>query len=283
MDELVINERERLHAAELVEAHVPIPEWWFKHNALLSFILNASSATVPEAERFIVRTASRAHDRVWDKELRKRAETLVHEETAHARVHDAYNRYLEVCGFPAFAFSDDTKKLVEFFERTVSLETNLAICAMLEHFTAVFSKQLFDYGILEGEDTDERMDRIWSWHSLEELEHRSTAIDLYRELGGGYLRRILAALLASLLFLIAHTRCLLAFLNAKKLVWKWSTWSSGIPYIWGRKGVYRLFLTHWILYFKPGFHPNDIIIENRLQKQLHHYHIEGELVTYFPE
>lgn len=281
MIEPVINDREREQAARLVKEQVPIPEWWFRKSALLSFLFNASSTTVPEGERFIVRAADDGRKLISDERLQKEAETLMHEETAHARMHDAYNRYLEASGFPAQRYHQETKDLVLFFERRFGVKTRLAICAMIEHFTAIFSKQVLDTGILEGEDVDERMDRVWSWHCLEELEHRSTAIDIYRQLGGGYFRRAAAALLASLLFAITHTRCLLVFLGTKGLLWKWHTWRTGWPYIFGKKGVYRLFLTHWILYFKPGFHPKDIHIEDRFKKQLHHHHIEEELIGYF--
>ena len=86
----------------------------------------------------------------------------------------------------------------------------------------------------------------------------------------------------SILFAFVHTKCLFAFLAEKKLLWKWTTWRNGMPYILGKKGVYRLFLTEWLLFFKPGFHPYQIPIANRYEKQLHHYHIEEELVNYFP-
>jgi predicted metal-dependent hydrolase len=283
MIEPVINERERIHAAELVQAGVPIREWWFKDSALLSFLFNASSATVPEGERFIVRAADDACGLISDEHLKKQGQTLIHEETAHARMHDAYNRYLEEIDLPAQKYNAETKALLLFFERRFSLKTRLAVCAMIEHFTAIFSKQVLDTGILEGEDVDERMDRIWSWHCLEELEHRSTAIDMYRKIGGGYFRRVAAAMLSSVLFAIVHTRCLLVFLNRKGLLWKRRTWKIGWKYIFGKRGVYRLFLTDWVLFFRPGFHPQDIPIENRFQKQLHHYHIEEELVGYFPK
>jgi len=283
MIEPVINDRERIHAEELARDGVPIREWWFKDNALLTFLLNASSTTIPEGERFIVRAVEEARGLIVREALIHSADRLIHEETAHACVHDAYNLYLDDIGLPAKRYGTETKKLLLFFEKRCSLEQRLAICAMIEHFTAIFGKQIFDTGILEGEDVDERMDRVWSWHSLEEIEHRSTAIDIYRELGGGYFTRAWTALYASTLFALVHTSCLLGFLASKKVLWKWKTWKAGLPYVFGRKGVYRLFLTDWILFFRPGFHPYDIPIENRLQKQLHHYHIEGDLVQYFPQ
>lgn len=281
MAEAIINEREAVHAAELTQEHAPIPEWWFRKSALLTFLFNASSTTVPEGERFIVRAAEDACALVHDDELEKRARTLIHEETAHARMHDAYNHYLESLGFKSLKYNAETKRLVEFFERRFTLTERLATCAMIEHFTAIFSKQVLDTGVLEGEDVDERMDRVWSWHCIEELEHRSTAFDMFRELGGGYFTRVYIAMLTSILFAFVHTRCLLEFLHEKKLLWKWSTWRVGMPYVFGKKGVYRLFLTDWILFFKPGFHPYQLPIQQRYKGQLHHYHIEEELVGYF--
>jgi uncharacterized protein len=282
MSEPVINEREQRHAATLTQGKVPIPEWWFRQNALLSFLFNASSTTVPDGERFIVHAVQDGMVFVSDAELRKRAETLIHEETGHARMHDAYNRYLESIGLPSLHYNEETRALLQFFDHRLSLTARLAVCAMIEHFTALFSKQILDTGILEGEDVDERMDRVWSWHCLEELEHRSTAIDIYRSIGGGYFERVFWAWFVSLLFAFVHTRCLIAFLHAKKAFWHWGTWRPGLPYVFGRKGVYHLLLTDWMRFFVPGFHPDQIHIENRFRKQLHHYHIEDELVGYFP-
>lgn len=283
MDEPVINERERRHAAELTEARVPIREWWYRDNALLSFLFNTSSATVPEGERFIVRAAADAMKLVKDERLKKQAETLIHEETAHARMHDAYNRYLESIGLPALIYNEETKQLLAFFERRFTLKQRLVTCTIIEHFTALFSKQILDVGILEGEDVDERMDRVWSWHCIEEMEHRSTAIDLYRALGGDYFTRLYIGLFVSVMFLLVHNRCLLAFLGKKNLLWNWNVWTKGMPYVFGKKGVYRLILIDWLYYFKPGFHPTDVPILNRFDKQLHHYHIEDELVGYFAD
>lgn len=282
MHEPVINEREQVHAADLAARQVPIREWWFRDNALLSFLFNASSTTVPDGELFIVRAIDEAQQLVEDEELKRHAAVLIHEETAHARMHYAYNRYLDGIGLPSLKYNAQSAALLAGFERRFTLLMRLATCAMIEHFTAIFSKQVLDTGILEGEDVDERMDRVWSWHCLEELEHRSTAIELYRALGGGYFMRIWIATITSLLFALVHTRCLLAFLASKHVLWKWHTWRTGMPYVFGRRGVYRLFVTEWIRYYRPGFHPKDIPILNRFHKQLHHYHIEEELVGYFP-
>ncbi|MBY0110627.1 metal-dependent hydrolase [Patescibacteria group bacterium] len=281
MSEPVINERERQAALSLTKNQVPIREWWFKDNALLTFAFNTSSATVPEGERFIVRAAADAKKLITDPELKKQADILIHEETAHAQMHDAYNGYLDAQGFPATKHVQETKVLLLFFERVFSLKMRLVTCMIIEHFTNTYSKQVLDIGVLEGEDTDERMDRVWSWHCIEEMEHRSTAVDLYRALGGGYFLRVSIGAFVSVAFFVAHVRCLVDFMTAKKLFWNGTIWKKGLPYLLGKKGVYYLVLKYWLTYFKPGFHPTDIPIENRFNKQLHHYHIEDELVGYF--
>lgn len=281
MGEPVINEREKENATLLTKRNTPIREWWFKDNALLTFAFNATSATVPEGERFIVRATNDVLKLIADEHLKKQGETLIHEETAHARMHDAYNRYLDSQGFPATKHVKETEALLKFFERIFTLKMRLITCTIIEHFTATYSKQVLDIGILEGEDVDERMDRVWSWHCIEEMEHRSTAIDLYRKIGGGYPLRVTVGAFVSILFAITHTRCIIDFLSAKKLLWKTNAWRKGLPYLFGKKGVYYLVFKYWLSYFRPGFHPTQIPILNRYNKQLHHYHIEDELVGYF--
>lgn len=281
MDESVINEREQEHARELTEKKEPIREWWYRDSALVSFLFNTSSATVPEGERFIVRAAEDAKKMVLDQVLIAHADTLIHEETAHARMHDAYNRYLDSQGFFATKKSADMKALLTFFEKRFSLHERLVTCTIIEHFTVLFSKQILDQGILEGEDVDERMDRVWSWHCIEEMEHRSTAMDLYRAMDGKYFTRLYIGIFVSVMFAFVHTQNLIGFLRAKKLLWKAETWKHTWKYIFGTKGIYRLIVIHWLQYFVPGYHPNQIPILNRYNKQLHHYHIEDELVGYF--
>jgi hypothetical protein len=53
--------------------------------------------------------------------------------------------------------------------------------------------------------------------------------------------------------------------------------------LFGKKGVYRHLLIDWLRLFWPTFRPTDIPISNRLQKQLRHYHVESELISYFKD
>ena len=54
-----------------------------------------------------------------------------------------------------------------------------------EHFTAILAEFMLAHPqALDG--AEPRLRTMWLWHSAEESEHRSTAFDVYRALGGGW-------------------------------------------------------------------------------------------------
>lgn len=229
----------------------------------------------------MVDTVQEAMPLIIDTLLLHEAEKIVHEEVAHYRVHDTYNEYLRRSGVRIDKYVDITMRLKNFIHRRFSLLTRLAICSSTEHFTATMSRQILDSGILEGKDVDERMDIVWSWHALEELDHRNTVFDIYLALGGGYFRRVYAMLISTVLFLYIHHVCMFSLLRQRKILFSSRAWKSGIPHLFGKQGIYRALAWNWLLFFKPSFHPIQIPIENKLKKQLHHYHIESQLIKYF--
>lgn len=281
MSEAVVNEREARHAEELRTHNTPIPSLWFKDNILFTLFVNASSVGIPDAERFVVATVEELLAQKDFPKLKERTTTLIHEEIAHSRVHDAYNEYLKTTGLSIGWQVRQGNYLLDFMKRRFALKTRLAVCAMIEHFTASMARQILDTGIFEGEDVDERMDRMWTWHSLEELHHRSTVFDLYAAAGGTYSRRVFAGLFATGLFLYLQHAGLIAFLRQRGDLFRFQVWRKGLPFLFGRRGVYRHLFWNWLFFFSPRFHPGLVPIRNELKKQLQHYHIESELIAYF--
>lgn len=283
MEETVVNERERLHAEEMQREGEPIRTWWYKDNILLSLFLNAGSAGIPDAERFVYETVQEAAAQHEFPDLGRAIQNIIHEEMAHSRVHDAYNEYVRATGLDIDGYIEQGRRILAFLKRRCSLKTRLAIASTIEHFTASMAKQVLDVGLLEGEDVDERMDRVWTWHALEEIDHRETVFDVYQAMGGGFVRRVCAALLATGIFLYMQPVGVLSFMRQRGVLWNLRVWRTGLPLLFGRKGVYRHLLIDWLRLFWPTFRPTDIPISNQLQKQLHHYHVESELISYFKD
>jgi hypothetical protein len=281
MEEPVVNERERKHAHSLQARGIKIPPVWYKHDALFSLFCNASSIQIPDAERFVVDTVREAARAGSFPGLETEIEKLIHEEIAHSEVHDAYNEYIKTTGLSIDRHTAKIKRIARFLHRHCSLQTKLAMCATTEHFTASLAKEILETGIFEGKDVDERMDRVWTWHALEELDHRSIAFDLYIATGGTYLRRVLTGLLATVLFFYLHHTCFLSLLRQRGLLFNGRVWRRGLPHIFGKHGIYRHFFIDWLAFFRIDFHPEKIPIRNVFKQQLHHYHVESELMDYF--
>ncbi|HEV3245148.1 MAG TPA: metal-dependent hydrolase [Candidatus Paceibacterota bacterium] len=279
--EPVVNERERRHAQELMARHVPIPNVWYKRNIFFTLFMNAGSVGIPDAERFVVSAVEAFAESGDYPTLRELIIHIIVEEKAHARVHDAYNEYLRSTGLSFDRYIRQSTRFLDFVSRRFSIKSRLAFACTIEHFTATGARQILDYAIFEGEDVDERMDRVWTWHALEELDHRSTVFDLYLAAGGGYFRRVSVAFFATAVFIYFQHPCFLSFLRQRGVLWNGRVWRNGLPYLFGKKGVYRRMFFDWLKLFRPGFHPTDIPIRNVLQKQLHHYHMEDELIKYF--
>ena len=63
----------------------------------------------------------------------------------------------------------------------------------MEHFTALLAEQLLDDEHFVRQ-ADPEMIKIWQWHALEELEHKSVAYDVYELIGNSRTERVAAAL-----------------------------------------------------------------------------------------
>jgi predicted metal-dependent hydrolase len=236
------------------------------------------SVSIPESERFIASTAKIARLTLSDDTQKRAADTLIHEEEAHTRVHAAYNELLRRQGYQIARFEAFEKKLSHFFEQR-SLKTRLALCLCGEFFTAVMGKHLFQNRICEEEGIDERMRALWTWHSLEELDHRNTAFDLYLHQGGGYLRRVLVMIVMTILYFVTHLACFFALLKQDHVSLTSETRKDGRSFLFGKKGFYRAVITSWFAFFKPGFHPlKDIHLETGLAPELHHFHVEEHFI-----
>jgi hypothetical protein len=132
----------------------------------------------------------------------------------------------------------------------------LAITAANEHFTAIFAEWMLKNSDLLN-DCEQRLKVMWLWHSAEESEHKSTAFDLYRTLGGNEKWRLRWFRRVTVMFLIDMLRQTLNNLRHDGTLWKWSTWKSAGAYLFGRRGLFRESYRPWKQYLRKDFHPRQ--------------------------
>jgi len=265
----------------LVDQRVPIKKFWFHDDAFKSAFFDASSVLIPGPERYIIGIVAPLKLRGGDRDLVRRKEILLEEEGAHAKVHDRYNAMLESEGYDIARYQAWPKSVQDFFDRHLSLKSRLAMCAAVEHFTASISiyclrnRRIFD-GI------DERMKKVWLWHFMEEVDHRSALFDIYRNLGGGYLRR--ASIMAVMLFASG----LHHFWTYQGLLWQSgkffdpkTRWHELKFLITKDAFVFKMAMP-FLKYLMPWFHPKRIDFTPSIEHEIHRRPIENQLAEFFP-
>lgn len=132
----------------------------------------------------------------------------------------------------------------------------MAITAAHEHFTALFAEWMLSHqALLDG--CEPRLKALWLWHSAEEAEHKCTAFDLYRALGGSHAWRVTWMRRVTFTFLTDALRQTASNLQRDGTLWRWSTWRSAGHHLLGRQGLLRQSFRPWRAYFHSGFHPSQ--------------------------
>ena len=98
---------------------------------------------------------------------------------------------------------------------------------------------------------------LWQWHSAEETEHRSTAFELYRALGGGDGWRVGIFGVVLRLFLLDTARQTLNNLWRDGTWWRLSTWTAAWRFLFGADGFLTVSRPLWQQYRRSDFHPSQ--------------------------
>lgn len=159
-----------------------IPEFWFKDNPLLTMLFTALSCAFPDGERQFIYSVRNYQDKISDPILLKQVRAFIGQEAHHGKEHDALNAVMLKKGYPVERIYKRFKKMNRMLQQRFSLEHQLACTVCMEHLTAI----LADYFIsIAPEDLalfDVQLRKIWTWHAIEETEHKAVAFDVYQSL-----------------------------------------------------------------------------------------------------
>ena len=241
----------------LVDLQAPPARNWCGGDAFATAFFNALSMSFPFGEQVFIdaeRNAVATLPAEAQDQHRAEVRGFIGQEATHRRVHALFNAHLAQQG------------LVDRWSpraaaRTASLagvdaRHAVAITAATEHFTAMFADWLLARPeTLAG--AEPRLAAMWLWHCAEELEHRSTAIDVYRAAGGSEVWRTRWFKRVTISFLGDLLRQTVDNLRHEKQLWKLATWQSAARLLLGRGGMVRANRHAWRRYLQPGFHPGE--------------------------
>ena len=136
----------------------------------------AFSATFPDGEAFFVRSVRRFAHKVGPK-LAADVTAFATQEAHHAGEHSAFNALAQNCGFDLAPIAEDSRRHLAIAEKK-SPEARLATTLALEHFTAIFAREVLrNPKLLAFLDPQSRS--MWRWHALEEIEHKAVAFNVF--------------------------------------------------------------------------------------------------------
>ncbi|MFL6673920.1 MAG: metal-dependent hydrolase [Massilia sp.] len=226
---------------------------WLGGDAYRTQLFNALSMTFPVGEQmFIDSVRAVPPEQLADPGLRADVKDFIGQEASHRFVHIQYNAQLARQGLD-FTLGPSILRRVEHIYK-LPLHARLAITCALEHYTAI----LADGALLHPEwlgDAEPAMRTLWSWHAVEETEHKAVAFDAYLAAGGKYWPRVLWYLQVSSIFWTDTFRQTVHNLRNDGQLYKAGTWISAARTWFGRRGMAWHILPQALRYLSPSFHP----------------------------
>lgn len=227
---------------------------FFYGNQLGCSFFSVLSGIFPPGERFFVESVRHFRKDIKGERLKAEVSGFIGQEAIHGREHEGLNEWFQAQGYDV-AMAERMIKfslgLLEYLPKS----QQAACTAFMEHFTAHLAEQWLTNDTFRN-STDPEMIKLWSWHALEELEHKNVVFDVHNQVSKNpHFERMIAvpivagALLPSILF-----------------SWAWITLKHkdkqslkdhryGFKLLLGKGGFLRKVVAPMPVYFKHDFHP----------------------------
>lgn len=157
-----------------------IPFQWQPRNPEFAITCNAVSVLAIAFEKYVVASLRQAMPLITDEDVAREADAFLRQEAQHARVHRAHLRALAE-QYPGLR--DVVAEAVASFDALLDehdVPFHLAYTADLEAtFTPIF-KLFLDHHETLYAPGDDRVASLFMWHFVEEVEHRSSALVIFR-------------------------------------------------------------------------------------------------------
>ncbi|MBL8287190.1 MAG: metal-dependent hydrolase [Rubrivivax sp.] len=240
-----------------VDLDTPVGRHWCGGDAFRTALFNALSMSFPAGEQIFidaVRKGVAALPEAQREAFAAQVQGFIGQEATHRRIHERFNAHLAAQGFVNHWHGRILARRQRLLEPVAEPRAWVGVTAATEHWTAIFAQHLLaNPWLLEG--AEPRLAALWQWHSAEELEHRSTAFDLYRALGGNEPWRRRLFRIVSFNFVADAARQTVNNLWHDGTLFQPSTWASAWRTLFGRAGLVRRGFGPWRAYLRADFHP----------------------------
>jgi uncharacterized protein len=232
---------------------------WLGGDPVGTAVFNAMSLTFPDGERLFMDAVRHFRPRVQGK-LAEDVKGFIAQEAIHSREHHALNQLIDRTRYPVEQIEAEVRERVGI-SRSRGPYAMLITTIALEHFTAMMAEMHVRHRDLF-ESVDPKIERMWRWHAMEELEHKAVAYDVYMEVtrAWGPLRRYLRRTIAMAVITVLFTRNIACY-AAKLLEADGYAPDAALKavndFVWNKPGIFKRGWRTYFAWYRPGFHPWD--------------------------
>jgi len=233
-------------------------KYWFANNAVLSLGASLFSIYIPRGEKFFIKSVRYFEDQITDPDLKQKIKAFIQQEANHYQAHEVFNDSLIEKDVRVQREIDAAEQMFSFMEKWLPKKTQLGITVFAEHLTATGAKQMLkNPEVAKHQDPEVR--KLWEWHAVEEIEHKSVAFDVYEAIGCGYVHRMWSVFIGLLIqiFCLGMSVRRIFKREGQKISIKQQAREARklmVKFHPDQKSIVEEFK----MYFKPGFHPWQI-------------------------
>jgi len=234
------------------------PDPWFDNDPAITEFLHALSIVFPQGEKFFIDSVVNFKDEIQDPTLQKQVKGFVSQELQHSAQHWKYNQHIGNVYGHNIGVVDKIVAWILAVPKAIGTKLGLlAITCALEHFTAIMADLLLntEKGKAQLNKMPKQHRSLWIWHALEETEHKAVAFDVYKQMGGGYFRRVMIFFLVSHQFIMWLGLFYGYLLYNRGLLFKLETYKSIVRFFFIYPGLAREIFRPWCQYLRRDFHP----------------------------
>ena len=238
--------------------HAQMDETFFVGgNSVLSAMFVVLSASFPPGEKEFILSVRNYMDRIDDPELKRNVKAFSAQEAQHSNQHAELNMKFDELGFPAAKVESFFVDYIDGRAAHWSHEERLATTVVMEHITATMANYW-----LKNEHRFPKMPeefrKMMAWHSIEEIEHKSVAFDVYKEHVGDYRRLLRRLLIQMWMFPVVTRKIVKKSLKSMGHKPTLKERYEAIKFLWGRGGMITSMIPMYLAAAKRDFHPWDV-------------------------
>lgn len=254
-----------------------VPRHWNAGDPVLTRFFDALSVHFPEGERFFIQSVRNYQEQVSDPRLRDDIRHFIRQEGQHGMVHDSFNEVMAAQGVDVEQAAANLRGFIRTFQKYLPKKYQLAMTAAFEHFTATLGEAMLQDQADIFAESDPVMRALFLWHGVEEVEHKAVAFDVYQKVaGGGYLTRTSALVLGTLMIHLVVAPVFWNMLRLDGVTGKPVVLLRGLNRIYGRNGILSGMFPAFLAWFRPGFHPWETGMPEKVAAWLEEYGKHGD-------